>query len=96
MQSATPRKRAEIVGRMTRYEIGLSVDGRQVDTLAYTTRPTRGSLVKVAQAHGKRIVALSGVNDDRPFEVFTKQKITLGRASIYFTGRTERGADSAS
>lgn len=91
---ATPRNRADIFGRATRYEIALSVDGELVDVLAYTTARTRRALLATAQKHGARVIALSGTTDpDAPFSEFSAKRITLGRASVHYTGRTERHAN---
>ena len=88
-----PRRRADIVGRDTRYEVAISVDGAQVDVLGYVSRKTRQSLLLVAREHGARVIALSGVDGDSPFREWSASRITLGRASVHYTGRTEREAN---
>ena len=88
----TPRTLKQMTNRPTCYEVGLFVDGEQIETLAFVARRTRRKLFDLCVQNGPDISA--HMTDD---ELDLDYHATMhgvdfanGRVAVRFTGRTER------
>lgn len=90
--TATARNPATIIGRATRYEIGLfNAHGVMVQRLAFTTRKTREAMFSIGRAHYDAIAPLLA---DLPADWEADLKPGALRfpngVTVRATGRTER------
>ncbi len=90
---AEPRTLTEMQRYGTSYEIGLIAGGYET-RLGFTGRPTKATLLKVAQHNADQVLALIGDWDGKA--TYSKAKgWTFGPARVYYTGRTERDVANA-
>lgn len=86
---AQPRTLEGMQHRHTRYEVILEFAGRRVRRIGFARKSGNG-LIDMARAHGAEISAmLTDAELDAPYRK-TAASLTIGRAVLRFTGRTER------
>lgn len=95
--TAKPRTLSQMQNRLSSFEIGLYVDGKCVDVLAYTERKTIAVLLSITMKNADIIKSyLSEDELDMPFKKSVKHGVSLGggKVVICYTGYTERDAAS--